>query len=66
MEYPAPHPEMAYGDEPWKKWGGETILDTAGISTHEYDGQVDRYVDRFGHKIYCDSAVIEVFEDDGE
>ena len=39
-------PEM-YGDEPWSEWGGNSILDAAGVRQFD-DSGADRYTDRFG------------------
>lgn len=61
---PEPHPELQTGDEPWKMWGGDAILAAAGLE--QFDGMSDSYTDKYGDQIYCDSAVIEVEEEESE
>lgn len=39
-------PEM-YGDEPWAQWGGNDILESAGIGDYD-DSGCDGYQDKFG------------------
>ena len=55
---PEPHPEFTQDDAPWKLWGGDAILSTAGLES--FDGMTETYTDKYGDDIYADSAMIEV------
>ena len=42
-------PEM-YGDEPWAQWGGDSILEAAGVGDY-HDSGADAYQDKFGEDV---------------
>jgi len=39
-----------YGDEPWSDWGGNAIIESAGLPQHD-DSGCDGYVDRYGDDV---------------
>ena len=44
----APGPEGVSGDEPWKDWGGDAIIEMAGADTFINSG-IDNYQDELGN-----------------
>ena len=55
-------PEMR-GDEPWSDWGGDAILETAGIGDHDKSG-CDEYQDKYGDQVVEQWAQWSVSDDD--
>ena len=42
-------PEM-YGDAPWSEWGGNAIIEAAGLQQFDNSG-IDGYTDRYGDPV---------------
>lgn len=43
-------PEEMYGDEPWSQWGGDKIMEAAGVPQQD-DSGVDSYTDKYGDAV---------------
>lgn len=54
-------PEM-YGDEPWTQWGGDEIINAAGVRNLD-DSGIDSYLDKFGEDLVSHWAQWNVEED---
>lgn len=52
-----------YGDEPWKRWGGEEIAARAGLTLDNAKSGVDSYVDRWGEEVLAQWVL---WDDDDE
>lgn len=39
-----------YGDEPWSEWGGNAIIEAAGLQQFD-DSGIDGYTDRYGDPV---------------
>ena len=51
------------GDEPWSEWGGNSIINAAGIGEPDCSG-CDAYKDRFGNEVVSQWVQWNFDEDD--
>lgn len=55
-------PDM-YGDEPWSEWGGDAILESAGLGDYAKSG-CDSYQDKFGDEMVAQWVEWHISEDE--